>query len=120
MRRLLESFVAGIVLVLLAGCGSSSTTTGATSTANVVITIVSENGAMSFSPASATAKVGQTVAWTNSDTLTHTATEDNGTFDTGGVNPGTASAPIAMPKAGTFPYHCSIHPTMTGTLTITQ
>jgi len=39
-------------------------------------------------------------------------------FNTGNIGGGKTSAPIAMNTAGSFPYHCSIHPTMTGTLVV--
>jgi plastocyanin len=63
-------------------------------------------------------RVGQTVAWTNADVITHTATQDQGAFNTGGISAGTASTPITMSTSGTFSYHCSIHPTMVGVLTV--
>jgi plastocyanin len=114
--------LAGVALLSAAlafiGCSSSSPTTPSATTADVVITIVGNSGAMSFSPASASMKVGQTVAWHNSDSITHTATQDGNTFDTGGVGPGGTSAPIQMMTAGSFPYHCSIHPSMVATLTV--
>ena len=85
--------------------------------ADVTITIVGMNGANSFSPSPDTVNVGQTVAWHNGDATTHTATATVG-FNTGNISGGSTSAPIMMNTAGTFPYHCSIHPTMTGTLVV--
>jgi plastocyanin len=73
---------------------------------------------MSFSPASATVKVGQTVAWTNSDSITHEPVQDAGVFDAGNIAGGQTSAPIKMTTAGTFSYHCAIHPSMVGVLTV--
>ncbi len=111
---------------LVAACGSSSAPTapsgggGGGGTANVVITIVGMNGNQSFSPNPGTVKAGQTVAWKNNDVITHTATADSGAFDTGAIPPGGTSNPITMSTAGSFGYHCSIHPTMTGTLNVTQ
>jgi plastocyanin len=84
---------------------------------DVVITITGINGGMSFSPAVATARVGQRVVWRNADVIIHTATADAGAFDTGVVSPG-ANSGIKVGTTGTFPYHCAIHPVMTGTLTI--
>ena len=63
-------------------------------------------------------KVGQSVAWHNSDTIAHDSTQDNGRFQTGTLNAGATSSPIAMNTAGTFTYHCTIHPGMTGTITV--
>jgi plastocyanin len=86
--------------------------------ADKTITIVGENGSNSFSPNPDTVTVGQTVAWHNAAGITHTATANGGTFNTGNISSGGTSAAIAMSTPGSFPYHCSIHPTMTGTLVV--
>jgi len=71
----------------------------------------------SFSPRNITVAVGDTITWTNSDAQAHTATADDGSFDTGTIgNGGSGSATFAT--AGTFPYHCKIHSSMTGTITV--
>ena len=87
---------------------------------DVVITIQGMEGGRSFSPASASLKVGQTVAWRNADSIAHTASADNGSFDTGIVAPGATSAPVKLTSAGTFAYHCNIHPSMIGSINVTQ
>ena len=87
-------------------------------TADRTITIVAENGANSFSPNPDTVTVGQTVSWHNVAGTTHTATANGAQFNTGNIGNGATSAPIAMMNPGSFPYHCSIHPTMTGTLVV--
>ncbi len=71
-----------------------------------------------FAPADLTISAGQTVVWTNSDSTTHTVTSDDGTtFDSGNLNNGdTFSYTFNTP--GTYSYHCSIHPFMTGTVTV--
>jgi len=86
--------------------------------ADLIITIVAENGSMSFSPNPATVNAGQRVAWRNSAGTTHTATQNSGGFDTGNIASGATSGSINMPAAGTFGYHCSLHPAMVGTLTV--
>ena len=70
-----------------------------------------------FSPPSLTVTVGDTVTWTNSDDIPHTATADGGSFDTGTLDQG-ASNTVTFDTAGTFPYHCTIHPQMTGAITV--
>ena len=83
----------------------------------VTITINGVADGMSFSPPSATAKVGQKVVWHNADSIAHTATGSD--FDTGTIDPGLDSAPITFSDAGSRPYHCTIHPSMTAALTVT-
>jgi plastocyanin len=71
----------------------------------------------SFSPNSLTINVGDTVTWDNSDVQHHTATADDGSFDTGPISSGTPKS-VTFSTAGTFAYHCNIHPTMTATLVV--
>jgi plastocyanin len=61
--------------------------------------------------------VGDTVTFDNADSAPHTATADDGAFDTGNIAPG-ASADVTFDEAGTFPYHCTIHSQMTATVTV--
>jgi len=65
-----------------------------------------------FEPKTVTIKVGQTVTWTNQDSVTHTVTGDGG-IDSGDLSKG-KSYSKTFDTAGTFNYHCSIHPSMTG------
>ena len=125
--------IGGLLLIAatLGGCGGgsyspsaptalpTSTPTAGGAPADVTITIVGMNGSLSYSPNPATVKVGQTVAWRNADSVTHTATGDAGGFNTGNIAPGATSSPITMATAGSFAYHCVVHPSMTGTLTVT-
>jgi plastocyanin len=71
-----------------------------------------------FSPATITVKQGARLSVTNDDSTAHTATADDGqSFDTGTVDPG-ASKTISVSKPGSYPYHCSIHPSMHGKLIV--
>ena len=91
--------------------------TGATAVAaDVTITINGMSAEQSFSPNPAAVKAGQTVAWHNSDSIAHTAT--GSTFDTGLIQSGATSAPIAFAVAGSLAYHCTVHPSMVGTLNV--
>jgi plastocyanin len=85
---------------------------------DVIITIVAENGSMSFSPNPANVTRGQRVAWRNSAGQVHTATQNSGSFDTGNIDSGSQSNGIAMDTAGSFAYHCAVHPAMVGTLNV--
>ena len=70
-----------------------------------------------FSPAQVTAKVGDVVAFSNGDTTAHTATLDDGTCTTGNIGAGTTGA-LVFTAAGTYPFHCAIHSSMKGTITV--
>jgi plastocyanin len=72
---------------------------------------------LAFSPRSLSAVVGDSVTWTNRGSAVHTATAENGSFDSGIVKPG-GSWRFALAKAGTFRYHCTVHPNMVGTITV--
>ena len=72
-----------------------------------------------FAPPEVTAAVGETIGWTNGDSTAHTATTDDGGCDTGNIAQN-ATAGLVFDAAGTYAYHCKIHPNMTGTITITE
>jgi plastocyanin len=91
---------------------------GGGGTGDVIITIVAENGSMSFSPNPATVTRGQRVSWRNAAGTVHTATQNGGAFDTGDIGGGSTSSAITMSTAGSFGYHCSLHPAMVGTLNV--
>jgi plastocyanin len=60
------------------------------------------------------------VTWRNSDNIAHTATSNSGdatTWDSGNIAAG-GSFSFTFQNAGTFPYHCTIHPGMVGTLMV--
>ena len=80
--------------------------------------MVGDRGSQSYAPNPTTMRVGQSVAWKNNDTTAHDATQDASRFQTGVVNAGATSTPVTMTAAGTFPYHCTIHPGMVGTLIV--
>jgi plastocyanin len=71
-----------------------------------------------FSPDPVTAKVGQAIGWSNGDSVGHTVTLDNGACTTDTIAGGT-TAGLTFTAPGTYAYHCKIHPTMKGTITIT-
>lgn len=70
-----------------------------------------------YSQATLTVKVGDTVTWTNQDSAGHSATADDNSFDTGVLAQG-KSGIITFSKPGTYTYHCSVHPTMKGTIIV--
>jgi len=72
---------------------------------------------MAYSPASFKVAAGDTIIFVNSDRMPHTATAEDGAFDTGVINPG-QSVQVTIP-AGTHPYYCTLHPMMKGVATAT-
>ncbi len=72
-----------------------------------------------FAPAELSVKVGQSITWTNKDSTAHTVTLDDASLDSGNVA-GDATFNHAFTAAGTFAYHCSIHPSMKATVVVTQ
>jgi len=107
----------------LAGCsGSTSTTAGPASAAASPAGPAGGGSAVAikdfaFNPASLTATAGSTVTWTNSDSTAHTVTADDGSFDSKQIAAG-QTFNQTFSKAGTFAYHCTIHSTMKGTITV--
>ena len=108
-------------VVSLAACsggyGSSNpTTTSKTSTAPASASSV-DLANFAFSPATITVKVGTTVTWTNKDGTAHTVTSDTGAFDSGNLA-ANGKYSYTFSTAGTYPYHCTIHPYMKGTVIV--
>jgi plastocyanin len=141
MKRFLAGIFALALSFALASCGSSSSSspTGPTSMpgvgpAQVIVTINGVDGGMSFSPNPVSVKAGQTLAWKNADTINHNPLQNTtsggggGSYSTGAttfgfnagqVAPGATTASISFTSAGSVGYHCSIHPSMTGTINVT-
>lgn len=96
---------------------SSSNTHSSSATATDKISISN----FSFSPASVTVKKGTSVTWTNQDSVAHTVVETDGKDgpQSQSVSKG-QSYSFTYNTVGSFAYHCSIHPDMTGTVTVTN
>ena len=72
-----------------------------------------------FDPAQVTIQPGTTVRWTNEGNTAHTVTADDGSFDSGTLQPGD-SFMFTFQDTGTVAYHCEIHPQMTASVTVGQ
>mgnify|MGYP000477542358 CR=1 FL=1 len=68
-------------------------------------------------PATITARVGDVVGFTNDDGAPHTATLDDGSCTTENLAKG-ATGSLVFSVAGSYPFHCKIHPNMTGTIEV--
>jgi plastocyanin len=123
-------------LLTLAACGGGSASTAAPSTAasapaestaveapcapsSAAGTVAVSIKDLAFNPAAVSAKVGDVIAFTNEDSANHTATLDEGDCGTETLANG-ASEGLTFTAAGTYPFHCAIHSSMTGTITITE
>lgn len=72
-----------------------------------------------FNPPTLAVQVGDTVTWANTGATAHTATADDGSFDSGSVAAG-ASWDYTFEEVGEFPYHCEPHPWMKGTIVVSK
>jgi plastocyanin len=73
---------------------------------------------VAFAPADIEVPVGTTVDWTNEDPFAHTVTARDGAFDSGTMDGGAVFSQT-FSEPGTYHYFCAIHPSMTGTITVT-
>jgi plastocyanin len=83
--------------------------------ASSTISILGIRGSQSYSPNPGDAPQGMTVAWTNTDSVTHHIMMNDGSLDTGELRPGETSKVLTMISNGGN-YYCTIHPTMVGSI----
>lgn len=76
-----------------------------------------EISGFAFEANTITIKAGDTVTWTNHDSSPHTVVADDGSFKSNSLK-NDASFSQTFDTAGTFSYHCGIHPSMTGTVIV--
>jgi plastocyanin len=114
--------------LLLAACGTSGGTattapSGSTTAGGGTTTVAAGQfqvtiDGFAFTPPELTVPVGTTVTWTNNHAANHTVTSDTGLFDSGTMAQGATFA-FTFTQAGEFPYHCSIHSSMTAKIIVT-
>jgi plastocyanin len=119
--------LAGLCAVALVACGSSgsSSSSGTTSSSASSASSSSDAGStastitiedFSFSTPDSVSP-GATVTVNNKDGTSHTVTSDTGNAFDDAASPGTSTF-TAPTKPGSYPFHCSIHPEMHGTLVV--
>jgi len=132
---LVSGVAAGFVLIVATACGGNSATavpTGgapttaptAAGTAAGAVTCAQNLAAgqqvgisgNTFLPGSLSVTSGTSVTWTNADSVNHTVTFDAGP-DCGQLSTG-QSVTAQFPGPGSYAYHCKIHPSMHGTVTV--
>jgi plastocyanin len=119
--------VLGVLSLVLAVSNASGTSGGS---ATVAAAPASRAGSIkvtirnfAFSPAHFTVKPGERIVVTNKDSVTHTFTAMPGSapvghFDSGDIAPGKTETVTAPTSDGSYAFYCSIHPFMTGTVTV--
>jgi plastocyanin len=118
------------LLMFVVACGSDSSSPAPSpaspspapapgaQTASVAIVVGAESlGNRAYNPADLDVAAGTTVTWTNTDSTSHTSTSNAARWNSGIVPPG-GTFSFAFQTAGTFPYHCAIHPGMAGTVVV--
>ncbi len=127
--------VTAMALAACGGDGGGETTSGSTAAPGTTTTGAGGNGPApsgeaersakveiveyTYGPDPVTVQVGGKVIWLNQDTAPHTATADDGSFDTGTLERGKLKSET-FKQAGIFAYHCEIHPTMHGTVKVVE
>lgn len=119
MAILLAAVIA--VLGLVAGTGTaagSADVAGGTAAVSTILpnTVVIKNFA--FGPATMVVSPGTKISVVNEDRAPHTVTAVNKAFDTGTISGGQRGEFTAPNTPGTYPYVCTVHPSMTGTLIV--
>lgn len=118
------------ISLALAACGGGSDDSSGAATAESTSSEPAPSGdaaraekveivEFAYQPEPVVVEVGGKVTWQNEDTAPHTATADDGSFDTGTLEKGKLRSE-AFKQVGTFPYFCEIHPTMHGTVEVVE
>ena len=120
MKRLLFlgalCLVAVLTFVSVAGAQKASVVGTQKQQKQATRTVVIQG--FSFKPAHITVKRGTRVTWINKDMTKHTATASNGAFDSGVLRPGQSYSHTFKTAGRTNNYHCEIHPSMRGSVTV--
>ena len=91
--------------------GSGTPITGNGNQTNYTTRVTIQNSA--FTPSEVTVMVSGSILWVNSDESVHTVTANDGSFDSGDLQPG-ATFGVTFNTVGPHPYHCRHHKEMTG------
>lgn len=117
MRRTIHICVLAVAAVIafmgIAATPRNAEAAGQEKTAPVEVKI--DN--FSFGPAAITVPAGTTVTWTNRDDIPHTVVSNDGVFKSKALDTDEKFS-FTFTKPGTYPYFCSVHPKMTGKVTV--
>ena len=124
MRPIRRLATLSTVLILAACSGAGSPTTaaggggGAPCADSTGTTVVATSVGDSTWSQPLSAKVGDVITWTNGDIIPHRFQLDDNSCGMSANIPGGGSKSLVFTIAGTYPFHCTVHPTMKGTITI--
>src|SRR5215213_11331848 len=107
-----------VMIAVIVGSGAFLTRVGpiaARQAAPVEVQVID----FAFEPGTITVPAGTTVTWTNTGSRPHTVTADDGSFDSGRLDPGEQFSQT-FDQPGTFTYHCGFHPDMQGSIVVTE
>lgn len=110
-RLLRRGFAVAMLAAVSLSAASFAQAQGAGQTHTIVIR------QMQFNPAQVSVKPGETIEWKNEDIFAHSATANDGSFDSGLIAPG-GSWSTVISGTGTVGYHCRPHPNMTASLVV--
>jgi plastocyanin len=119
LSKTLASVLLLALVLALVGCSGSGATSNPPSSGTTTVdkpagvTIVEKGFA--FDPPTLEVKVGDTVTFKNEDSAPHIVSIDGKQLSTQTQG---ASVTWTAPQAGTFPYSCTIHPSMTGEIVV--
>jgi plastocyanin len=105
------------------GSTATTRTSSSSNASNPQVSIeygsAANNTSTYYSPPSIIVVIGvnDTITWTNNDIAPHTVTADNGSFNSGNLNPGQSWTHV-FTTPGTYTYHCDYHPWMKGTVIV--
>jgi glucose dehydrogenase/plastocyanin len=100
----------------------SSSPSSSTSTIDIPVGAATPKNGQYYAPENTQLPANSKVTWSNKDTIPHTATADDNSFDTDLINPGASSSPVTLSgSAGThITYHCALHPWMKASITLSS
>ena len=118
--------LAALVMLGSFGCGGSTSVPTASPTPLLTLTPVASVSIVmgasalttaAYSPSPVRLATGSVVMWLKNDNTAHTSTADGGAWNSGEIAPGRTFT-RTFTTAGSFPYHCTIHPGMVGTIEV--
>lgn len=136
MKKTILFSLSLIMILILSGCSQKQSLTNSENSNQVANqnlnqvtpqnpnTVIMENYA--FLPQTLTVKKGTVITWENRDNANHQAVADSqpvtvytNSLKTNIMYPGQTWS-FTFDEIGTYPYHCSLHPSMTGTIIVTE